>query len=79
MAAKKRRRRKKRVNPIFIGIVVIFLLLVTAASVFLIRRYAPSKERMDLELYYQLEDADDLAIIVQNSKIEDHKYLHLHL
>ena len=72
MAAKKRRRRrKKRINPILIGIAALFLILLVVASVFLIRRYAPSKEEMDLELYYGLEENDDLAILVQNTLLEE--------
>ncbi len=72
MATKKKRRRKKRsrINPVMAGMMAILLLLIIAAAVFLIRKYSPSKERMDLSLYFQLEDKDDLAIIVQNELIE---------
>lgn len=72
MATKKKRRRKKRsrINPVMAGMMAILLLLIIAAAVFLIRKYSPSKERMDLSLYFQLEDEDDLAIIVQNELIE---------
>ena len=69
---KRRRRRRSRINPIVIGILVIFLALVAAASVFLIKRYSPSKELMDKELYFQLEEDKDLAIIMQNTLLEDH-------
>lgn len=73
MATKKRRRRRRRsrINPLAVGFLGILLVLVIAASVFLIRRYSPSKELMDLNLYFQLEEEADLAIIVQNTMIED--------
>ncbi len=73
MAAKKRRRkrRRSRINPAAVGILAILLTVVIAAAVFLIRKYSPSKELMDLKLYFQLEEEDDLAIIVQNELIED--------
>lgn len=73
MAAKKRRRRRRRsrINPIAVGILAILLILIVAASVFVIKKYSPSKERMDLSLYFQMEEEDDLAIIIQNTLIED--------
>ncbi len=73
MAAKKRRRRrrKSRINVVAVGILAIFLILFIVAAVFLIKRYSPSKEKMDLNLYFQMEEEDDLAIIIQNTLIED--------
>ena len=71
MATKKRRRRKNRINPIAMGILVVFLILVTAASAFLIKKYSPSKERMDLDAYFKMEDENDLAVIIQNTIIEN--------
>ena len=68
---KRRRRRRSRINPIVIGILVIFLALVAAVSVFLIKRYSPSKEMMDKEMYFQLEEENDLAIIMQNTRLEE--------
>lgn len=72
MATKKKRRRKKqsRINPMMAGMMAILLILIIVAAVFLIRKYTPSKERMDLSLYFQLEEEDDLAIIVQDQLIE---------
>ena len=73
MTTKNRRRRKakNRKNPILLGVVAVFLILVIAVAVFLIKRYSPSKEKMDLNLYFQMEEEDDLAIIIQNTLIED--------
>lgn len=73
MTAKKRRRKKRRsrINPAMVGGMAVLLILIVAAAVILIRKYSPSKERMDLNLYFQLEEDDDLAIIVQNTLIEE--------
>lgn len=68
---KRRRRRRSRINPIAVGILGILLVLIIVAAVFVIKKYSPSKERMDLSLYFQLEEEDDLAIIIQNTLIED--------
>ena len=68
---KRRRRRRSRINPIVIGILVIFLALAAVVSVFLIKRYSPSKEMMDKEMYFQLEEENDLAIIMQNTRLEE--------
>lgn len=73
MATRKRRRRRRRsrINPMMIGAVAVFLLLVITAAVLLVKKYGPSKERMDLTQYYHLEQEDDLAIIMQNTMIEE--------
>ena len=73
MATKKRRRRKKRsrINPAAVGILGILLVLCVGAAVFLIKKYAPSKERMNLNVYYGIEKEDELAIIIQNTLIEE--------
>lgn len=72
MANKKRRRRRRsRLNPIAVGIWTVFLILVIAAAVFIIKKYSPSKERMDLGIYFQMEEENELAIIIQNTLIEE--------
>ena len=55
MATKKRRRRRRRsrINPVALGILLILLVLITAAAVFVFKRYSPSKERMDLDVYFK--------------------------
>lgn len=73
MATKKRRRRRRRsrINPAAVAVLMLFLAVVIALAVFLIKRYSPSKEKMDLGLYFQLEEENDLAIIVQDTLIEE--------
>lgn len=51
--------------------VAAMLILVVIAAVFLIKKYTPSKELMDQAAYFHLEEEDDLAIIMQDTKIED--------
>ncbi len=71
MATKNRKRKKKnRLNPMMLGVAAM-LILVVIAAVFLIKKYTPSKELMDKEAYFHLEEEDDLAIIMQDTKIED--------
>ena len=72
MANKKRRRRRRsRLNPIAVGIWTVFLILAIAAAVFIIKKYSPSKERMDLGIYFQMEEENEVAIIIQNTLIEE--------
>lgn len=72
MATKKRRRkRRSRWNPVAIGMMAVFFILVIVAAVFLIKKYSPSKERMDLGIYFQMEEEHELAIIIQDTLIED--------
>lgn len=73
MAKKKQRRRKKtaRISPAFLGIMAVLLLVIIAAAAILIKKYSPSKERMEPEKYYHLENENDLAVIVQGTLLED--------
>lgn len=73
MATKKKRRRKKRsrINPAAVGILGILLVVCVGVAVLLIKKYAPSKERMNLNVYYGIEKEDELAIIVQNTLLEE--------
>lgn len=58
-------------NPAAAGALAILLLLCVGAAVLLIKKYAPSKERMDPEAYYGIEKEDDLAVIIRNTLIEE--------
>lgn len=73
MATKKRRRRRRRsrINPAAVAVAAVLLILIIVAAVFLIRRYSPSSERMDLSLYFQLENENELAMIIQDTLIEE--------
>lgn len=68
---KRRKRTRSRINPAMLGALVLFLVLVIGAAIFLFKRYSPSKERMDLEQYFQIEEEKELAVIVQNDLIEE--------
>ena len=70
MAGKRRRRKKSGINPVVFGACAILLLIIIAAMALLIKKYAPSKERMDLNLYFKLEKENELAVIIQDEKIE---------
>lgn len=68
---KKSKKRRRQMNTIMLAAVAVFLILIIAAAVFLIRKYSPSKERMDSDSYFGLEEENDLAIIVQDTLLED--------
>lgn len=65
------RKRGTRINPAFLAVAAVLLIVIIAAAVFLIKRYSPSKERMDLAKYYHLENEDELAVVVQGTLIEE--------
>lgn len=73
MTVKKRQRKgkKSRWNLPVLGAALLVFVLVVAASVFLIKKYSPSKERMDQNLYYQIEGENELAVIMQNTLLEE--------
>lgn len=71
--AKRRQQKRKRsaqVNPAALGVLAVLLVVIAAAAVLLIKKYSPSKERMDLNKYYHLENEDELAVIVQGTLLE---------
>lgn len=65
-----RSRRRKMTPPlaaaIFITIVVLFALLSIV-----IRKYSPSKERADLNSYYNVQSEEDLAVIMDGKRLEE--------
>ena len=71
MTAKNRRRKKSRGNSLGRAIGMMLLILIVAAGFFVIKKYAPSKEWMDAKVYYELENEEQLAILVENEVIEE--------
>ena len=63
------RRRRKRNLILKVGFFII-LIVGIIATVFLWRRYGPSKEQADLNGYYGIESEDQLAIVVNNDILE---------
>ena len=61
---------KKKALPILVvcGLIVIIVAIMGVTS--LIRKYTPSKERQDLNTYYNVSSNDQVAIILNNERIE---------
>ena len=81
------RRRQPRTNrtPILAAIAFIGIVLLVAVCSVVIRKYTPSKERVDLNSYLNLQAEDDMAIVLDQQLLEDsaklwdgHVYLAYH-
>ncbi len=64
--------KRKRKRILFLrSLAVCFVLAILAAGAFLWKRYSPSKERADLNEYYGIEQEGQIAIVMDNERIED--------
>lgn len=73
---------RKKLMPLIVAVIFIFIVILIAVVTALVQKYTPSKERVSLEEYYHLNQADDMAIILDNQKtdevckyIDGHAYL----
>lgn len=57
---------KKKILPVLTVLCLIVLVLAAGVITMLIKRYAPSKEKMDGEEYFQITGTDEAALIVNN-------------
>lgn len=57
---------KKKIIPVLTVLVLIILVLAVGVSSMLMKRYSPSKEKMDSAEYFQLTGEDQAALIVNN-------------
>ncbi len=77
----KRPRRAKRARgakgrginkaPILAAIVFILVVLVAALGSVFIKKYTPTKERADLQEYYNVHEADDMAVVLDQRLLEE--------
>ncbi len=69
----RRRKKRSRVNmtPVFVSIVFIVIVLFAVILSIFIKKYSPSKERVNLQEYYHLQAEDDMALILDQQLIED--------
>ena len=66
-----RRRRRKRTCLIELLIVLFFIIVVVAvAGIFVWKKYGPSKVKADLNEYYGVDAAEQAAVIVNNTILE---------
>lgn len=68
--------------PILVAIAFIFIVLLAALISAVVKKYTPTKERVDLQEYYHIQDADDMALVLDQQLLEekakfwdDHVYL----
>lgn len=62
---------KKKIIPFLLAIVLIFVIVAVAFGGKILEKYSYSKERADLSAYFGLEQADEIAIILQDEVIEE--------
>lgn len=63
--------RKKKLMPFFVAVAFVLVVAMIVAFTVLVQKYMPSKERTDLQSYYRLEEADDMAIILNHEKTDE--------
>ena len=61
----------KKIIPALVAIVLIFVIVAASLGVKLAEKYSYSKERADLEEYYDLHDEEETAIVLQDEILED--------
>ena len=70
---------RKKIMPVIVAVAFIIVVGLIAVCTALVQKYTPSKERADLQKYYNLSGEDDMAVILNNRKTgEICKYLDGH-
>lgn len=62
---------KKKLIPVITAIVLIIVVIAVSAGIKLAEKYSYSKERANLEEYFGITSADEVAIILQDELIEE--------
>ena len=62
---------KKKIIPILIAVVLIIIIGAVSFGGMIIEKYSYSKERADLNSYYQISGDEDVAIVLGNEMIEE--------
>lgn len=62
----------KKVIPVIVAIVLIIIIGAAGFGAMLLEKYSYSKERADLEEYFGIEGGNDVPIILQDERIEEH-------
>ncbi len=80
MAAKNRRKRRRssarrsgdrrQLVPVLAAVFLIVVILIVMLINYLVKKYSPSDERMDLSAYFNLEQGDEAAIILEDDLTE---------
>ena len=63
-----RKAARKRAKKRRMGALLVFLVLIIIVAIFLIQRFAPGKENADLNEYFNIQTADDMGVVWQDTK-----------
>lgn len=64
-------KQKKSNTSVIAAAIFIVVVIVIAGISMLIKKYSPSKERVDINAYYNIQNEDDMAILLDNERLED--------
>ncbi len=67
----RRRKPKKSNTSIFVAAIFITIVILIAVISMLIKKYSPNKERVDVNSYYNVQKEEDMALILDNKRMED--------
>ena len=70
MANKRKRKKNKQMIPVLVAIALIIVIGGGALGSLLLSKYSYSDEKKDLNEYYNITKADEVAIVLQNEHIE---------
>lgn len=62
---------KKRIIAVLVPIVLIFIVIAAALGSQILKRYSYSKNKADLKEYFQLAQEDQVAMVVQDTLVEE--------
>lgn len=62
----------KKVIPVIVAVVLIILIAAAGFGAKLLEKYSYSKERADLTEYFEIQGENDVPIILQDERIEEH-------
>lgn len=62
---------KKKIIPVLLAIVLIFLVITIAFGGKILEKYSYSKERADLNSYFNITAEDEIAIVLQDEIVEE--------
>lgn len=62
---------KKRIMTVLVPIVLIFLVIAVALGSQILERFTYSKNQADLNEYFHLAQADEVAMVVQDAMVDE--------
>lgn len=68
---KRPRKQKVNVMPVLVAIAFILVVLLIALISMVVKKYTPTKERANLQEYYHVQGAEDMALILDRQLLEE--------